>query len=38
RLGRTRVIRETRRLEDINLAIDEVLSGKVTARLVFDLR
>lgn len=38
RLGRTRVIRETRRLEDINLAIDEVLSGKATARLVFDLR
>lgn len=37
-LGRTRVIRETRHLEDINLAIDEVLSGKVTARLVFDLR
>ncbi|AMM12394.1 MULTISPECIES: alcohol dehydrogenase AdhP [Streptomyces] len=37
-LGRTRVVRETRRLEDINTSIDEVLDGKVTARLVFDLR
>ncbi|MFE9250554.1 zinc-dependent alcohol dehydrogenase [Streptomyces sp. NPDC007088] len=38
RLGRTRVIRETRRLEDINLAIEELMSGRVTARIVFDLR
>ncbi|MFG2911095.1 alcohol dehydrogenase AdhP [Kitasatospora sp. NPDC048286] len=37
-LGRTRVIRETRRLEDVNTCFDEVLSGKVSARLVFDLR
>ncbi|MFJ9443635.1 alcohol dehydrogenase AdhP [Kitasatospora sp. NPDC101235] len=37
-LGRTRVIRETRRLEDVNACFDEVLSGKVSARLVFDLR
>jgi propanol-preferring alcohol dehydrogenase len=34
--GRTRVIAETRTLEDVNGAIEEVLSGKVTARLVFD--
>ncbi|MFE4972219.1 zinc-dependent alcohol dehydrogenase [Kitasatospora sp. NPDC056651] len=37
-LGRTRVIRETRRLEDVNDCFEEVLSGKVSARLVFDLR
>ncbi|MFJ6384194.1 alcohol dehydrogenase AdhP [Kitasatospora sp. NPDC092039] len=37
-LGRTRVIRETRRLEDVNACFDEVLSGTVSARLVFDLR
>ncbi|BFV60790.1 alcohol dehydrogenase AdhP [Kitasatospora sp. CMC57] len=37
-LGRTRVIRESRRLEDINAAVEEVLAGKVSARLVFDLR
>ncbi|GAA3034392.1 alcohol dehydrogenase AdhP [Kitasatospora sp. NPDC006786] len=37
-LGRTRVIRETRRLDDVNACFDEVLSGKVSARLVFDLR
>ncbi|MFE6870738.1 alcohol dehydrogenase AdhP [Kitasatospora sp. NPDC057692] len=37
-LGRTRVIRETRRLEDVNTCFDEVLTGKVSARLIFDLR
>ncbi|MGV9271542.1 alcohol dehydrogenase AdhP [Kitasatospora sp. NPDC003701] len=37
-LGRTRVIRETRRLEEVNSCFDEVLAGKVSARLVFDLR
>ncbi|MFJ5921149.1 alcohol dehydrogenase AdhP [Kitasatospora sp. NPDC092948] len=37
-LGRTRVIRETRRLDEVNGSFDEVLSGKVAARLVFDLR
>ncbi|GAA3023613.1 alcohol dehydrogenase AdhP [Kitasatospora albolonga] len=37
-LGRTRVVRESRRLEDINTAVQEVLAGKVSARLVFDLR
>ena len=35
--GRTRVVAETRRLEDVNACFDEVLSGKVAARLVFDL-
>jgi propanol-preferring alcohol dehydrogenase len=34
--GRTRVVAETRSIEDVNEAIAEVLSGKVTARLVFD--
>ncbi|MFJ9680400.1 alcohol dehydrogenase AdhP [Streptomyces sp. NPDC101194] len=38
RLGRTRVVRESRMLEDVNAAIDEVLTGKVPGRLVFDLR
>ncbi|MEY9877567.1 propanol-preferring alcohol dehydrogenase [Streptacidiphilus sp. MAP12-33] len=37
-LGRTRVIRESRRLEEVNACIEEVLAGKVSARLVFDLR
>ncbi|MFE2724777.1 alcohol dehydrogenase AdhP [Kitasatospora sp. NPDC059327] len=37
-LGRTRVIRETRRLEEVNACFDEALAGKVSARLVFDLR
>ena len=36
--GRTTVIRETRRLEDVNSCFDEVLRGDVDARLVFDLR
>ncbi|MFC1406114.1 MULTISPECIES: alcohol dehydrogenase AdhP [Streptacidiphilus] len=37
-MGRTRVIRESRRLEDVNACFEEVLAGKVSARLVFDLR
>ncbi|MFJ4094667.1 zinc-dependent alcohol dehydrogenase [Kitasatospora sp. NPDC089913] len=37
-LGRTRVIRETRHLADVNTCFDEVLSGRTPARLVFDLR
>ncbi|MFD7577564.1 alcohol dehydrogenase AdhP [Kitasatospora sp. NPDC059817] len=37
-LGRTRVILEPRRLEEVNACFDEVLGGKVSARLVFDLR
>jgi propanol-preferring alcohol dehydrogenase len=36
--GRTRVVRETRRLEDVNHCFDQVLHGAVDARLVFDLR
>jgi propanol-preferring alcohol dehydrogenase len=37
-LGRTRVIRETRRLEEVNESIAQVLRGEVDARIVFDLR
>jgi len=36
--GRTRVVRETRRLEDVNECFEEVEKGQVKARLVFDLR
>lgn len=36
--GRTKVIRESRRLEQVNESFDQVLSGEVSARLVFDLR
>jgi propanol-preferring alcohol dehydrogenase len=36
--GHTRVIRETRRLEQVNEAFTEVLEGRAAARLVFDLR
>jgi alcohol dehydrogenase, propanol-preferring len=36
--GHTRVVRETRRLEQVNEAFDEVLRSEVPARLVFDLR
>jgi propanol-preferring alcohol dehydrogenase len=35
--GRTRVITETRPLEAVNECFDEVLAGRVPARLVFDL-
>jgi propanol-preferring alcohol dehydrogenase len=35
--GRTRVVAEPRRLEDVNECFDEVLAGRVPARLVFDL-
>jgi len=35
--GRTRVVAETRLLGDVNDAMAEVLSGSVTARVVFDL-
>ena len=34
--GRTKIIAEGRKLEDVNDAIAEVLSGKVLARLVFE--
>jgi propanol-preferring alcohol dehydrogenase len=36
--GRTRVVRETRALEQVNEAFDDVLTGRARARLVFDLR
>jgi alcohol dehydrogenase, propanol-preferring len=35
--GRTTVVAQTRRLEDVNACFDEVLQGRVPARLVFDL-
>jgi alcohol dehydrogenase, propanol-preferring len=35
--GRTTVVAQTRRLEDVNACFDEVLLGRVPARLVFDL-
>ncbi len=35
--GRTRVVAAPRRLEDVNECFEEVLAGKVPARLVFDL-
>ena len=35
--GRTRVVAETRRLEDVNECFEEVLAGHVPARLVFDM-
>ena len=34
--GRTRVVAETRKLDDVNTAIDEVLKGQAAARLVFE--
>jgi propanol-preferring alcohol dehydrogenase len=33
--GRTKVIAQGRHLDDVNLCIEEVLSGQVPARLVF---
>jgi propanol-preferring alcohol dehydrogenase len=36
--GRTRIVRESRRLEQVNESMDQVLRGDVEARLVFDLR
>ena len=35
--GRTQVVAETRKLEDVNACFDEVLAGRVPGRLVFDL-
>jgi len=34
--GRTRIIADVRRIDDVNACIDEVLSGQVPARLVFE--
>lgn len=36
--GRTTIVRESRKLDQVNEAMAEVLSGSVEARLVFDLR
>jgi propanol-preferring alcohol dehydrogenase len=36
--GRTTIVRETRRLDQVNEAMAQVLHGDVDARLVFDLR
>jgi propanol-preferring alcohol dehydrogenase len=36
--GLTRVVRETRRLEEVNECFEQVEKGQVKARLVFDLR
>lgn len=35
--GRTRVIRETRSLDDVNASIDDVEAGRVAARIVFEV-
>jgi alcohol dehydrogenase, propanol-preferring len=35
--GRTKVRYEARKLEDINHSIEDVLAGRVTARLVFQM-
>jgi propanol-preferring alcohol dehydrogenase len=37
-LGRTRVVRETGNLDQVNECFEEVEKGQVKARLVFDLR
>lgn len=34
--GKTRVIAESRSLDDVNAAMDDVLSGRIPARLVFE--
>jgi propanol-preferring alcohol dehydrogenase len=36
--GHTRVVAETRQLQDVNECFEEVLAGRVPARLVFDLQ
>ena len=35
--GLTRVVTESRRLEDVNACFEEVLAGEVPARLVFEM-
>jgi propanol-preferring alcohol dehydrogenase len=35
--GRTRVVAESRKLDDVNACFDEVLAGRVPARLVFEM-
>jgi alcohol dehydrogenase, propanol-preferring len=36
-MGRTRVVAQTRQLEEVNECFEEVLSGQVPARIVFDM-
>jgi propanol-preferring alcohol dehydrogenase len=36
--GRTRVVRQTCRLDDVNHSFEQILKGDIDARLVFDLR
>lgn len=36
--GRTRIVRETRQLDEVNASFEQILKGDVDARLVFDLR
>lgn len=36
--GRTRVVRESRRLEDVNESFEQIQKGGIDARLVFDFR
>ena len=36
--GRTRVIRESRQLEDVNESFEQIEKGGVDARLLFDFR
>jgi alcohol dehydrogenase, propanol-preferring len=36
--GRTRVIRETRKLDEVNECFEQVEKGQIKARIVFDLR
>jgi len=35
-LGRTRVVAQTRKLDDVNHCVDDVLAGRAPARLVFE--
>jgi alcohol dehydrogenase, propanol-preferring len=35
--GRTRVVAQTRKLDEVNEAVDDVLTGRATARIVFEL-
>jgi propanol-preferring alcohol dehydrogenase len=36
--GRTKVVRESRHLEEVNRSFEEIEKGEVDARLVFDFR
>jgi propanol-preferring alcohol dehydrogenase len=36
--GKTRVIYETRKLEDVNPSFEEIEQGRIPARLVFDMQ